>query len=720
MAARLPTALKMSDAPYRLLEQGRARPHEALPRRKGEIMKATLRCLLVVLALAAVTHGVALAERPEVAEGLFVEDFEAGGLKKFGIDEREQKQASRVPAILEIARDGGRNVLHLKGNFQNRVYLKDREFEDFALTVRMKKTTGSYAGVVVRDHWRVYLQMKRFLSLNSDAASLESKGQLLRSDRAFPGYHELKVVCAGPLLHAFVDGEHVFTHRIGPGRGRVGFYAHGNGEGFYDDLRVDTRVAPEHYVLVEPEAADDCLVFPPDEDARLRFKVDNYWHSAQKVTVSACVKRWRGEVVKEEARREIAADGGGESTAEFDLGPLRAGFYCIDLKASCEGKLVASIDDLPLAVQQRGSGGFTPPAIPIAAYYKYYNKTSPLYVNTYAHAAARSLRDHGFNAVVADPSFDEEAISVFQSYGVATIARGRFLEHPGVIATLTSDEPKAEEVPQLKENYEKLREVTDKPITTCLVGDAMGLRGEEGPLWIWRQLEPELRCFRWYGIKKSFYGILHDVKYKPYLPLSSVLMIAEASGDTPYWLVAPSLGKTDHEAYYHKPTPAETKGMMHLALAHGADGILFFAFQSHGSWLCLVDQKSLEPTDGCYAAAAEVALKIQPHHDLIKSLEHGGLDVRCPSPVVDAVPRRSSRDGKRYVYVVNKDARSSVTTRLLLWAERWALSGVRDVYSARSLSIERDEEGYLSVPLTLEPGGGWLLAMDVADAQAKK
>ena len=63
----------------------------------------------------------------------------------------------------------------------------------------MKKTAGSYAGVVVRDHWRVYLQMRCFLSLNSDAKSLESKGQLLKSDRSFPGYHDLKVVCAGPL-----------------------------------------------------------------------------------------------------------------------------------------------------------------------------------------------------------------------------------------------------------------------------------------------------------------------------------------------------------------------------------------------------------------------------------------------------------------------------------------------------------------------------------------
>jgi hypothetical protein len=60
----------------------------------------------------------------------------------------------------ETVRDEGRTTVHLKGNFQTRVFLQDRSFNDFALTVNMKKTAGSYAGIVVRDHWRVYFQMK--------------------------------------------------------------------------------------------------------------------------------------------------------------------------------------------------------------------------------------------------------------------------------------------------------------------------------------------------------------------------------------------------------------------------------------------------------------------------------------------------------------------------------------------------------------------------------
>jgi len=541
----------------------------------------------------------------------------------------------------------------------------------------------------------------------------------MKSGETFPGYHRLKVVCAGPLLHAFVDGKPVFKYTIPPGEGRVGFYAHGGGEAYCDEVRIDTHVPAEYYLLVEPEAPDDCLVFAPEAKVPLRFKVTNHSASEQQVTVVASVKTWGDEVVKAPQTRPVKVGAGASGTAEFDMGRIPAGFYRVELQAQCGGKDVARVDDLPLAVHTRGEGGFRAPVIPVAVYYKYFNQKSPIYLNTYAHAAARSLRDHHFNAVVAGPSFTRQMVDIFQSYGIATIARGQCLDHPAVIATLIGDEPKRDQIEKLKQEYQKVRATTDKPITTCLVGEGIGLGREGGPLWIWRQLDAKLRCFRWYGIKKSFYGTLHDLKYKGCLPLASVLRIAEASSDSPYWFVAPALGKTDHEAYFHKPTPAETKGLMHLVLAYGVDGILFWSFQTHGSWPCFVEQKSLEPTDGSYAAAAEVAGHIGKHAELLAALRLGGLDVRCPSPVVEARPLHDSRvedRGRRFVYVVNKDARNSVSTRLLLWADRWALSRVRDVFTGKELPVKpRDEEGYLSVPFQLGPGEGQLLETDVKD-----
>ncbi len=662
----------------------------------------------------------ALADLKEIAPGVFFDDFESGALGQLAVDEKEQRVDARLPQALEVVREAGRAVLHLKGGgFHTRVFYP-RRFGDFVLRVRMKKTAGSYAGVVVRDHWRVYLQMRCFLSLNSDAKGWQSKGELVKSDTMFPGYHDVTVICAGPLLHAFVDGRRIFTYRIGPGEGRIGFYAHGNGEAYYDDIRVQTDVAPHYYVLVEPVAHDDCLVFSPRENVALRFDVSNYHSSAQAVNVAAAVLTWDGEVVKPQTEREVLVQPGATRPLVFDIGRVAAGFYRVTVRASCGGREVCNIEDLPLAVHERGTVRFKPPALPIGVYYKYYNLRSPLYANTYAHAAAQSLREHHFNCVVSDPSFTEEIIAIFQSYGIATIARGeKFLEHPAVIAAMVSDEPKPDEIDKLKQEYERLEKQTDKPITTCLVGDALGLGRDGGPLWMWKRLQPRLRCFRWYGIKKSFYDILHEVKYKPYLPLSSVLRIAEFCSDTPYWFVAQAFGKTEHESYFHKPTPAEIRGMMHLALAYGADGILLWAFQSHGSLHCLVDQKSLAPTDGNYFAAAEVAAKVAAHAELISSLVHGGLDVRCPSPVVDAVPRQGAKEGKLYVYVVNKDTKNAVSTRLLLWAERWTLSSVRDVFSGRNFPVSRDAEGYLSVPFTLEPGEGMLLATDARPRSSK-
>ncbi len=666
--------------------------------------------LWLVAVAALMTCAVAADDLLAGAEDALVEDFESGDLDQWVVDARQQ--ASRPPLIREIVPRGGSAAFHLKGDFHNGVYLRDRSFGDFSLSVRMQKTGGSYAGVVVRDHWRVYFQMRNYLSLNSDAQGMESQGELFKSAETFPGVHDLQVICAGPLLHALIDGKRICTQKITTPEGRVGFYAHGGGEAYYDDLRIETQVGPEHYVSVEPDAPDNCLVRSPDSPVRLRFRVSNYADAPQRVDVSLAVGSWSGAIVSDEQSLASTVDAQASWAAQFDLGRISAGFYRIILRASCDGKEVCAIDDLPLAVQPRGTGEFSAPAIPVGAYYKYYNRKAPIYVNTYAHAAARSMEQAHFNAVVADPSFSPEVIGIFASYGIATVARGQFLDHSAVIATLSHDEPKPDEVAQVKAAYARLGETTDKPITTCMVGDALGLGREGGPLWIWRELQPELRCFRWYGIKKSFYGPLHEVKYKPYLPLSSVLRIAEASSDTPYWFVPPALGKTEHEAYYHKPTPAETSCMMHLAMAYGADGILFFAYQSHGAWKCFVEQDSLEATDGCYAAAAETAARIAANADLLATLGHVGLDVRCPSPVVDAVPRGREGDARRYVYVVNKDTQNPVSTRLLLWAELWNMTTVEDLFNHRQLPIRLDEEGYLSVPVSLGPGEGKLLTTD--------
>lgn len=643
--------------------------------------------------------------------GVFFGDFADGALDAFGVLPREQERSNRLPLAFETVRDEGRTAVHLKGNFQTRLFLQDRSFDDFALAVNMKKTSGSYAGIVVRDYWRVYFQMKGYVCINSDVPGLVG-GLLFQSDRMFTGYHKLKVVCAGPLLHVYVDDEAIVSRRIPTLAGRVGFYAH-HGEAFYRDMRIDTHVEAAAYLQVEPQAHGDALVFAPAEPVKLSFKVSNYVDKEQKVTLTCGVSDWNDGPVSNGVGQTVNA-GQGETIVTFDAGRIAAGFHRVAYRALSGKTAVCRVDDLPLAVQERGNETFTPPLIPVAAYSKYFNKRAAIYQNTYAHAIGKSLKEHHFNAIVADPAFTRETIDILQSYGIATIARtGGFIDHPAVIGTLISDEPKPHEIEELKAQYAEMSAATDKPVTTCMVGEGMGLGGDGDPVRIWEELEAELRCFRWYGIKKSFYGLVHDLKYKGVLPLSSVLRIVDASSETPWWFVPPSFGRTDHEGYYKNPSPGEMRGMMHLATAYGCDGLLLWCLQSHGKWPALIEQKSLQPCDGKYAAAAEVARLINEHADLLSSLKHAGLDIRCPNPVVSAIPRQAGDNGALYVYVVNRETDNPVSTRLMLWDDVWDWTKARDVFNGCDMPIEqRDEEGYLSVALSLNPGQGLLIETD--------
>jgi len=372
------------------------------------------------------------------------------------------------------------------------------------------------------------------------------------------------------------------------------------------------------------------------------------------------------------------------------------------------------------ALQPRVSLAFEPPAIPVGAWYE-----SARMDTDHVRTAARSLKEHHFNTVVANQAFTREVIDIFAMHGIAVITRGnKFLDHPAVIGSVVGEAPRpgkqpGTDVEQLKQQYRELCKRTDKPLITCVVGDGLGVANVADPWKFWNEVQPQVRCLRWYGIGRNHYGILHKRLYKGHVAFSSVLRIAK-SGKSPYWIVLPSFGKNERDADYQNPRPAQIRGMMHLALAYGARGILFWALQDHGDWRCLVDGRSLKPTDGKYAAAAEVAAKINAHAALITSLNPRGGDVRCPSPFVEAVGQRDN-DGKLYVYAVNKNTREAVSTCLLWWGERRALTNVRDVFSGQELKAAGlDEEGYWRVPLALAPGEGKLLDFDFGRDKPKR
>jgi len=680
-----------------------------------------LLCLPWLAVLSTVSlSGSARAGLEEVEKGVFVDDFEKGGVDGLSVDEAiaKRKDPKLVPQVMKIQNDGDGKALFLKGAFQNSLYYCGKTFKDFSLEAEIKKGRGSYGGVVVRDRWRVYFQMRGFLCLNAQSGTEGvPDGELWKSAETFTGYHKLKVVCVGPLLHVYVDGRSMVRYRIAEGAGRVGFYSHGGGEVSCRSFRIETQVDPLEALQVEPQAPKDALVFTPDEAVKLDFAVHNYLDQEQTVEIAASVNTWAGETLKAGGRQAVKVGAAGSALATFDLGRLAAGFFRIDLQADCQGKPICRKDDIPLAIQRPWTGTFQAPLIPLAPYSKYMCEKSPLYMYTYAHAMANSLREHNLNAVVADPMLftTPKVYDIFRSYGIAVITRSAgYIDHPAVIGALVEDEPKMEEMETLKAKYESLRQQTDKPFTTCMVGEATGL-GDTVQKWeILRSTKPGLRCLRWYGVKKSYYDALHDLKYKGnLLPLPDLLRVVEASEETPYWFVIPSFGGTDHEAYYQDPSPPQLTCMMHLAMAYGARGLLFYTLhRERDRWAALVEQKSLQPCDRKYEALASVAARIQAQASLLVSLRHGPLDMRCSDPCVEVVPREAPDTGRLYAYVVNKNAKAPASIRLWVPARAWELAKVEDVFAGKRLDVTRDEAGFLGTSLALEPGEGTLLATD--------
>jgi len=373
--------------------------------------------------------------------------------------------------------------------------------------------------------------------------------------------------------------------------------------------------------------------------------------------------------------------------------------------------------ELRVAIPVAG-GDVDPSAIRLAAFY-----TSTRMGPAYVRVAAQSMKKAGFNTVVANESFTKAAVDAFQSQGIGVITYGgKLISHPGVVGGLVGDghlPGKRNGHAGVVSQYRALSAQTQKPLIACLPGEDMGLFGPTDPRKVWDELKPAVRCFRWYGISRSHYGILHKQSPEGRLAMPSVLSVATRSGESPYWAVLPAFGKTDHEAEHSNPTPAQITCMMHMALAYRAKGLLFWGLQNTGGWRCLVDEKTLAPSDNKLAAIAEVSKLIGAHGKLLASLEHGGLDIRCPNPVVVAVPCQS--EGKLHVYAVNKDTRNSVTTKLMLWQERWNWSSARDVFSGTELTVSpRNKEGYLTASLALRPGEGKLIATDASGASKKR
>jgi hypothetical protein len=583
----------------------------------------------------------------------------------------------------------------------------------------MAKTKGNFGGVVVRDDYVVFFQMRGYLCVGN----LKNNMKTIQSSEMFPGMRQLKVICAGSMLRAYVDGKEVISLPIEDKAGRIGVYSH-KGEVEYHDIRVDTKVSPAYFVSVAPVAKNDALVLAPNSKSSLDFKISNTSGGPQAVVLKMSVKDWQGKVLVAAQQKNVEIQK--DEVVSFDLPALPKGFYCIEYSAVCGKETVSSADDLPLAVQERGKGTFKTPDIVLAGYSKYANSTEPVYLNTYVHGTARMLQELGFNAILADGSFTKQVVDIYGSYGIATICRlGAFLDSPTAIGTFSGDEPKLDEIAKLKEGYAELAK-SGKKVGTCMIGESMGRGEEDDPMNLWQVLDPDLRIFRWYGIKKGYYGLLHGTTYKGWASLSTVLTLCEGSSPKEFWFIPPSFGVARPDApdaarmkelgyqlsadgYYANPEPAEMKGLMYMAVAHGTKGIVSYTLQDERKWVGLIRQKSLLPSDGKFAAAADAAANINKTASLLKTLGYGGFDVRNSDWVrLEAVPRKSP-DGKTFIFLVNKDRDTAVNATIAFPAAKE--HSVKDLFSGKEYPTHPSVNGMQELAISLLPGDAALLSV---------
>jgi len=664
------------------------------------------RAMYLAWAFVVLGQGIAVSGLKEVEKGVFVDDFEDGTLDGWKVE------ASHV----EVEKEGKNSVLELgeNGSSPSKVLIKDKLLTDFSLEVRVRKQHWTFMdlGITFRNGCQVVFRRRPGLLV---VLTPDGKGVARAYQAGFildQGYRRLKVVCAGPVVRVFVDGQQAcqFGHLpVQPGT--VALYT-SQGRAYFDDVRLHTSVPAEEYVDLEPQVADPCLVFPPDRPLTLNFKVSNYAALPQQFQAGLAVKTWDERPVKDAAGREIRVAPGGSTTVAFDLGPLAQGYYKMVLAPS--GKLY------PLAIQHRGSGQHEPPVVNLGVYWYYQIRDmEPIWKYTYTHAAARDLKAHGFNTAVMMVGEQSDLIDILASYGVFAITRGGGeMALPGVIGTFVGDEPHtAQEIAALKKQYLKIREASpNKLITTNIVCDG-GISSFQQDAW--KELAPigGLRVCRWYNMKKCYFG--PDRRYGQRPSFAEFAGQARAAHASPYWTLINTFGpdKLGPEDYYGFPTGPQVKAAMHLTFAYGGKGLVCFTYQA--PWAAafetigLVQSHSLIPFGNVWEVAGEAALTISRHAKLIGSLKGGGAGVWCDKREIEVAPLQDS-EGNPYFYAVNTDAVETVSFRLMNLDPR---SKLVDLYAGSTLDINPEvvelyhgakaEMGV--VRLTLKPGDGKLL-----------
>jgi hypothetical protein len=184
----------------------------------------------------------------------------------------------------------------------------------------------------------------------------------------------------------------------------------------------------------------------------------------------------------------------------------------------------------------------------------------------------------------------------------------------------------------------------------------------------------------------------------------------------PYWVILPSFGQNGPDAYYGNPTPGQIRAMMHLTVANGANGVIFYTYhRQSGKSMGFVESASLVPSDGKWAAAGEAAEKIARNAKLLSSLTFAGSQQYVDNYMVQGYILNDA-DGNPFYYLVNMDTRRAADFSLFRLDPKGTL---RDLYAEKDLEIKTEPVELLQPDATIEtgvvhlqlaPGDGTLLA----------
>ncbi len=455
-------------------------------------------------------------------------------------------------------------------------------------------------------------------------------------------------------------------------------------------------------------------IFRPDARVYLNVVLDNPTGKA----VAAEVK-WRLADLQE-GTLSISASPRERITKELPLPDVPAGFHLLDAGLWIGEKRIDA-RRFPVAVLDVPEADATvaEPPFPVGAYNKFFLTHHREISRIYLHAICHSLRAHNLNTLVG-PALDELKLEldIAQEYGIRTILRvdqqipEDVFGHPSILAYMFGDEPKADDLERYKAKYDAfLAEHPERPLVSCMVGESVGSLTDDDPVRLWQVLGSPVRMARFYPIRKADYDLLKYPIYKAMLPPSAAFQLIERSSETPWWYVIQGFGGRPTEEkpdpYWRNPSPEEFTALAHLALANGARALISWPLQTHGpepsGGVALIAQDTLAPEDGKYAAFARVAADIAKAKDLLLRQRRAAFEVRTDQHEVSAIGREDPEAERKYVYLVNMDAKQARTVKVTLVGQ--PATSATDVYSGQRIAFE-DEPPYKVAETQLGPGEG--------------